>query len=141
MSTVLTLGVFDLMHRGHINRIRQAATYGDYLIVGVQDDESVAKIKAHTIMTTQERIDAVKSLHIAHQVIAYSDGVEQLHTLAPDTLVQGPELFLERDRKDWLEAVIALEIKLVLLPYTKGISTTELRRRASEPWREWGGSD
>ena len=48
MKTVITFGVFDLLHFGHINLFRRAKYYGDFLIVAVQDDNNVVANKPNT---------------------------------------------------------------------------------------------
>ena len=57
MTLVYTTGVFDILHPGHISTLKRAREYGDKLIVGVQDDESVEKQKGRRpTLTCKERM-------------------------------------------------------------------------------------
>jgi cytidyltransferase-like protein len=78
MKRVLTVGVFDLLHIGHLYLFRRAKKYGDYLIVAVHND--VQKIKGiDYVYSLQERIDFVSSLRIVDEVIVY----ERIDLLIP----------------------------------------------------------
>ena len=72
----LTFGVFDLLHTGHINLLQKARGLCDYLVVGVQLDEGVEKMKPRPILSTQERVELVKSLKIADEVVTYFESVD-----------------------------------------------------------------
>ena len=72
---VLTVGVFDYFHLGHLRLFKKARQLGDYLIVAVQDDDSIAKTKPdfETFYTTQERIELVEAVRVVDEVIIYKD--------------------------------------------------------------------
>ena len=73
MTKVLTFGVFDYFHIGHLNLLRQCREHGDYLIVGVQNGEYVARFKPAQSMlyTTNERVTMIEALRIVDEVFVY----------------------------------------------------------------------
>ena len=72
---VLTFGVFDTLHRGHIRLFERARQYGDFLIVAVQTDENILKYKPgiNIINTTEERVYMVGSIRYVDMVVCYDD--------------------------------------------------------------------
>ena len=75
MKKVITVGVFDYFHLGHLRLFENAKKLGDYLIVAVQDGNSILKTKpnANVLYTTEQRIDLVKALRVVDEVIVYQD--------------------------------------------------------------------
>ena len=73
MTKVLTFGVFDYFHIGHLNLLRQCREHGDYLIVGVQNGEYVARFKPAQSMlyTTNERVTMIEALRVVDEVFVY----------------------------------------------------------------------
>ena len=74
MSKILTFGVFDYFHLGHLRLFKQAKNYADYLIVAVQDGDYIKKFKpnAQIFYSTAERVEIIKALRIVDEVIVYS---------------------------------------------------------------------
>ena len=75
MKKVITVGVFDYFHLGHLRLFENAKKYGDYLIVAVQDGDSILKTKpdAKVLYTTEQRIEMVKALRVVDEVVIYKD--------------------------------------------------------------------
>ena len=75
MKTVLTVGVYDMLHIGHILLFKRAKELGDKLIVAVQDSDVILKYKPGTKMvyTTEERMYMVSSIRYVDEVIVYRD--------------------------------------------------------------------
>ena len=73
MNKVLTVGVFDYFHLGHLRLFENAKKLGDYLIVAVQEGDFILKFKpdANILYTTEQRIELVKALRIVDEVITY----------------------------------------------------------------------
>ena len=73
MKKVLTVGVFDYFHLGHLRLFENAKKLGDYLIVAVQDGDYILKFKpdATVLYTTEQRVDLVKALKVVDQVEIY----------------------------------------------------------------------
>lgn len=134
---VYTTGVFDILHRGHLNILTQAAALGD-LIVGIMTDQGVESTKgARPILTLEEREAQIRSLPFVSQVIHYTDPDQRPNYAAvrPDIVVQGDDWLFSADRTTALNYLREGGIRLVLLPRTQGISTTEIRKRVERSGR------
>ena len=81
MKKILTFGVFDYFHIGHLNLFRKCKEYGDYLIVGVQNDENVLRFKPDQdlLYTAEERVEMISALRMVDEVFVYD-------TLVPATM-------------------------------------------------------
>ena len=135
MIIVYTTGVFDLLHPGHLKLLRRARALGDRLIVGVQDDESVKKQKGKkTIMNCAERIAMLEALPFVDIAISYNslDQRDNLKLILPDIVVQGSDWMKTGDRRKTINYLKKNNIRLVQFPYTKNISTTEIKKRINE---------
>lgn len=132
MIRVYTTGVFDILHRGHFNVLTKAKELGDTLIVGVQDDLSVLRAKGCLpTLSVDERVRQLESLPFVDKVIVYK-GVNQIplfKKLRPQVVVQGDDWMRTADRTAMIHYLRANKIRLTLIPYTEGISTTEVKRR------------
>ena len=75
MKRVITFGVFDYFHLGHLRLFEHAKALGDYLIVAVQDGDSILKTKpnAAVFYSTEQRIELIKALRVVDEVILYQD--------------------------------------------------------------------
>lgn len=130
LEMALTFGVYDLFHVGHATRIRNADGEAGYLIVGVQSDTAVEATKGRPPVWDQDkRVAAVESLDVAQETIVYTDACQLVKDLSPDVLVLGADFFIENDRRDVLQVVHDRDIRVVLMPRTRGVSTTELRKQ------------
>lgn len=132
MIKVMTSGVFDTLHLGHINILTRAKQQGDYLIVGIQDDESVKKSKGkYPTLNFEEREKQVKALPFVDEIVKYSD-VDQRELwsqIKPDIVVQGDDYVHSGDRTKALLYLKEQNIRLMLFPRTEGISSTEIKQR------------
>lgn len=131
MPKVYTTGVFDILHRGHINILTQASALGD-LYVGIMTDKGVEEAKGkRPILTLEERSEQLKSLPFVKGVVPYTGTrqIEKYEALRPDILVQGDDWINTADRTEELAYIKKHGVRLILLPRTEGISTTEIRKR------------
>lgn len=129
---VYTTGVFDLLHPGHLNLLKRARALGDKLIVGVQEDDSVEEQKGkRPIMTCEQRMAMLEALPFVDVVLPYSDLDQRkmVELLKPDIMVQGGDWLKSGNRTVIIKYLEENNIKLVQFPYTKGISTTEIKKR------------
>lgn len=134
---VFTTGVFDILHRGHLNILTQAAALGE-LTVGIMTDQGVEDTKgSRPILSLEERDAQIRSLPFVANVIHYTDVDQRTNymNLRPDIVVQGDDWLFSADRTTALNFLRENSIRLVLLPRTQGISTTEIRRRVARSGR------
>jgi cytidyltransferase-like protein len=134
---IYTTGVFDLLHKGHINVLTQASALGS-LVVGVMSDEGVFLSKnKYPVFSTQERIEQLESLPFVSRVVSYdsTNQIPQYKEIKPDVIVQGDDWFHSADRTLELEYIKKNNVRLILLPRTEGVSTTEIRKRVERSVR------
>ena len=129
MKKVLTFGVYDMLHIGHMLLFKRAKELGDYLIVAVQDGECILKYKPGTemIYTTDERLYMVSAIHYVDEVVTYKDVDVDIQNIDFDVFVKGPDQChagFQRAVK-WCEEHGK---EVVTLPRTEGISSTMLRQ-------------
>jgi glycerol-3-phosphate cytidylyltransferase len=132
---VLTIGTFDLLHPGHVAFLRQASWLGQ-LTVAVNRDEFVQRFKGTSpIMCLEERMTMLRAIRYVDQVVVNEGderGGQTIQKLAPSLLAIGSD-WAKRDYMaqlnidiGWLECQ---HIGLVYLPYTYGVSTSQIKRR------------
>ena len=130
MKKVVTVGVFDYFHLGHLRLFEKAKTLGDYLIVAVQDGDSILKTKpnARVLYTTEERLEIVKALRVVDEVVIYRDVDKILPTLDFDVFAKGPDQNHDgfKRAEKWC---IENGKKVVVLPRTPGISSSEIKEQ------------
>ncbi len=126
MKKVITYGTYDLLHEGHVNLLKRAKALGDYLIVGVTNDNfDRERGKLNVKNNVLERVEAVKALNIADQIII-EDYVGQK---IDDIQKYGVDIFTVGS--DWIGHFDYLKefCNVVYLPRTEGISSTMLREK------------
>lgn len=99
MKKIITFGVYDFFHLGHLRLFKQAKQYGNFLIVAVQDEDYILKYKpnAKVLYSTEERIEFVKALRIVDKVIIYKDlNINTLKDIEFDILALGEDQTAER---------------------------------------------
>ncbi len=126
-SIVFTNGVFDLLHEGHLASLHQAATLGDMLIVGLNADASVKRLKGPTrpIHNEKTRSMVLASMLAVDAVILFETDtpLELITAILPDVLVKGGDYTIEQIAG--AKEVIANGGKVVLADIIDGISTTK----------------
>ncbi len=92
-KVVFTNGCFDILHRGHIHCLRKAKSLGEALIVGLNSDSSVRKIKGEErpILSQGDRAEILAALEMVDYVLIFSEDTPQrvISALVPDVLVKG----------------------------------------------------
>ena len=128
MKTILTFGVYDMLHLGHILLFKRAKELGDRLIVAVQDGDSILKYKpgTQTIYTTEERLYMVSIVKYVDEVVVYKDVDVDIQNIEFDLFVQGEDQRHEGFQRAlrWCERNGK---EVVTLPRTDGLSSTMLR--------------
>lgn len=126
-----TTGVFDLFHVGHLNILKRAKEECDYLIVGVSTDELVQQYKNKTpVICYEERVEIVKAIKYVDEVVPQvnrdkEEALEKYHfnKMFVGDDWKGSELFNRLE-----EEFAKKNVEIVYFPYTKGTSSTFLKK-------------
>lgn len=128
MKTVLTVGVYDMLHIGHILLFEHAKELGDKLIVAVQDGDYIQKYKPNTKMvySTEERMYMVRSIRYVDEVVIYRDVDKDIQSIDFDVFAKGPDQIHAGFQRavEWCKENGK---EVVVIPRTEGISSTLLR--------------
>jgi len=124
---VFTNGCFDLLHAGHVTYLEKARGLGDVLVVGVNSDSSVRRIKGpgRPIVPLEQRMAVLAALEAVDYVVSFEEDTpyELIALLRPHTLVKGG---------DWrAEEVVGRELvdEVRIIPYLEGVSTSGIIER------------
>ena len=129
MTTVITYGTYDLLHQGHINLLKRAKALGDYLIVGVTNDNfDRERGKLNVKNNVLERVEAVKATGLADKIIIedyVGQKIDDIQKYDVDIFTVG---------SDWVGKFDYLKefCEVVYLPRTEGISSTMLREEQDD---------
>jgi D-beta-D-heptose 7-phosphate kinase/D-beta-D-heptose 1-phosphate adenosyltransferase len=127
-SIAFTNGVFDILHPGHIFSLSQAAKEADYLIVGVNSDSSVKKLKGDSRPVNDQRSRSLllASLIMTDAVIVFDEETPRdlIVALRPDVLVKGGDYTMEQIAG--AKEVIEYGGRVVINPIIEGFSTTTM---------------
>lgn len=137
MTVIYTGGTFDLPHAAHVKFLQRCATFGD-VVVSLNTDGFIRAYKGNPpIMTYAEREAVLMEFRCVSAVIPNTGGADSrpaIEAVEPDLIVIGSD-WARRDYykqmgfdQDWLDA---RGIGLVYIPYTPGISTTDLKQRVA----------
>ena len=123
---VFTNGCFDILHRGHITYLNRAKALGDLLVVGLNSDESVRRLKGadRPINSTEDRVEVLSALSCVDQIVVFDEDtpVELIRALRPDLYVKGGDY--TRETLPEAPVVESLGGKVRILPYVEDQSTT-----------------
>lgn len=130
---VLTVGVYDLLHKGHVELYRRAKGLGDYLIVAAQDSDFILKYKptAKVLNSTEDRKYMIKAIRYVDEVITYTDVDKIVQEVDFDVFVTGPDQCHEGFQRaiQWCEEHGKEHI---VLGRTDGVSSSELKAKIAE---------
>ncbi|MFA6384788.1 MAG: D-glycero-beta-D-manno-heptose 1-phosphate adenylyltransferase [Candidatus Omnitrophota bacterium] len=130
---VFTNGCFDILHLGHVSYLQEAAGKGDILVVGINSDSSVKRLKGagRPVIGEKQRASVVAALEAVDYVVIFSGSTPEtvIRALAPDVLVKGG---------DWkIDDIVGGRFvtgnggKVFSIKFIKGYSTTSLIKRIS----------
>lgn len=129
-SIVWTNGVFDILHAGHVTYLLKAASLGDFLVVGMNSDQSVQEIKGpdRPIVNEQERALVLCALESVDYVTIFSDEnpVPILKTLQPDVYAKGGDYTIDTIVQEERRLVEAYGGQISIIPGVDGLSTTNI---------------
>ncbi|MDB4099096.1 D-glycero-beta-D-manno-heptose-7-phosphate kinase [Candidatus Thioglobus sp.] len=127
---IFTNGCFDILHIGHVKYLEEAKNYGDVLIIGLNSDDSVKKLKGDSrpINSQSDRAYILASLEVVDYLVIFEEDTpfELIKLIKPDVLVKGSDYL----GKKVVGQDIAKELKLV--PFINGVSTTNTIKRIQE---------
>ncbi len=136
---VFTNGCFDLLHPGHISLLRQSAAFGDRLVVGLNSDASVRRLKgdARPIQDEQSRATLLAALEAVDAVVLFEEDTPQklIEAIKPDILVKGSDYKVENIAGAAFVRSYGGQVRLVEL--VDGFSTTGITRRIQEDTPRW----
>lgn len=130
---VMTVGVYDLLHKGHVELYRRAKGLGDYLIVAAQDGDFILKYKptAKVLNSTEDRKYMIKSIRYVDEVVTYTDVDKIVQEVDFDVFVTGPDQCHDGFQRAirWCEKHGKEHI---VLGRTDGVSSSELKAKIAE---------
>jgi len=130
-TVAFTNGCFDILHRGHIYSLSQAATEADYLIVGVNSDASTRGLKGpgRPVNDQDSRALVIASLLMVDAVVIFDEPtpINLITALLPDVLVKGGDYTI--DTIVGAKEVIAKGGRVVINPIIEGFSTTGIIKK------------
>jgi len=118
---VFTNGCFDILHPGHLELLEAARREGDVLVVGLNSDRSVGKIKgpSRPVVPEEERAETLLALEAVDRVVLYDEPTPRgvIEALLPDVLVKGADWALEKIvGRDVVEGAGGRVVRVPLLP-------------------------
>ena len=133
-TIVFTNGCFDLLHQGHIDLLNKAGTFGDILIVGLNSDKSVKKLKGENrpIKNEKERANILSALKYIDYITLFDETTPEklIREIRPDILVKGNDYKI--DEVVGREIVEGYGARVELIPIVEGHSTTQTLEKILE---------
>ncbi len=130
-SIVFTNGCFDLLHKGHVQYLEQAADLGDHLIIGLNSDDSTMRLKGpnRPINRQDSRAFVMAAIGFVDAVVVFDEDTpaELIHLLTPDILVKGGDY--NADEIVGADHVRSRGGKVVVLSFLEGYSTTSIEKK------------
>lgn len=125
---VFTNGCFDILHRGHVTYLNQARDLGDLLIVGINSDESVKRLKGpeRPVNMLEDRAYVLSALKSVDYVIPFEEDtpLNLINLIMPDILVKGGDYTI--DRIVGAQEVLAHGGRVEIIPFVPGKSTSAI---------------
>lgn len=122
----------DILHKGHIEHLRNCKALGDKLVVGVLTDEAVMEKKSRPAMDFDERFDLIRALEMVDVAVAQDEyePIKNIAHIRPDILVESMDHKHADDR--YIVFVKEMGIRVMALPYYPNHSSTELKAKINE---------
>ena len=120
----------DILHKGHINLLNEASKYGE-ITVGLLTDEAVKSYKREPIINYENRYIVIQSLKMVNNIIEQKTKYwgDNIKLIKPDYVVHGDDWntgVMTDIKKNVVETLSEIGGELIEVPYTKGISTTDI---------------
>ena len=134
MKIIFTNGCFDILHRGHVEYLNKSKLLGDMLVVGLNSDESVKRLKGseRPINHQDDRKYVLESLYCVDQVIIFNEDT-------PYNLIKRIEpTYITKGGDYEVEDVVGNDLaEVVIIPTLQGFSTTNTLRRLNNDTVKW----
>ncbi|HBZ66199.1 MAG TPA: D-glycero-beta-D-manno-heptose 1-phosphate adenylyltransferase [Bacteroidales bacterium] len=134
LKIVFSNGCFDLLHRGHVEYLSKAASLGDVLVIGLNDDDSVRRLKGpgRPVNTLEARAVILASLQYVNAIVPFPEDtpLNLITTVLPDILVKGADYRIEEIVG--YDVVTAHGGKVETIGLVEGFSTTGIVNRLSD---------
>jgi len=122
----------DILHKGHIEHLKNCKALGDKLIVGVLTDKAIMEKKSKPTLNFDERFDLIRSLEMVDIVVTQNEylPIENIKRIKPDVLVESSSH--EYIDKNYLRLIKNLGIRIIILPYYFGHSSTKIKNKVKK---------
>jgi len=136
-KNVYVIGVFDLFHRGHVAFLKKAKSLGENLIVAVNGDDMVASYKRKPFYSEEDRLEIIQSCKYVDEafIIREYDNRKYIEQYGIDAIVHGNDW----EKNSYMQQIRVTEeylnkhkAELVLIPYTAGVSTSQIIKQIKE---------
>ena len=131
---VFTNGCFDLIHLGHIELLARSSDLGDILIIGVNSDSSIQKLKGESrpIIEEDSRVKQLAALEFVDAVVLFHEDTPQklIEKIKPDVITKGGDYKAENVVGN--EVVTQKNGQVVIIPLTQGYSTTSILKKIKD---------
>ncbi|GIV43087.1 MAG: hypothetical protein KatS3mg035_0210 [Bacteroidia bacterium] len=127
-KVVFTNGCFDIVHKGHLDYLKKASQLGDVLVIGLNSDASVSRLKGkdRPINPLNDRASLLAFFHFIDYIIPFDEDtpIHLIHAIKPDVLVKGSDYTMDKIvGADW---VLSYGGKVVTIDFLEGYSTTSI---------------
>ena len=123
-----TNGCFDIIHAGHVDYLERSKAYGDFLVVGLNSDASIKKLKGdlRPIFSEQDRAKVLCSIIYVDYVVIFSDKspINMIELLQPDYYIKGGDYTIDTIDQNERKVVEGYGGGIVLLPMVAGVSSS-----------------
>lgn len=128
---VFTNGCFDILHSGHIKLLKKAKELGDVLILGINKDKSIKKLKGkgRPIMNEKQRIEIISAIEFVDYVVPFGQPTPEklIKRIKPDIIVKGGDY--KKNEVIGKDIVEKYGGKVYIFPLVKNISTTKIIKK------------
>lgn len=133
-TVVFTNGVFDILHAGHVDYLEKARVLGDYLVVALNTDESVSRLKGPTrpVNSLADRTRVIGALRCVDCVVCFGEDTPEriISEVRPDVHVKGGDYTVESLPES--KIVLGYGGRVVIMPLLEGRSTTNILGKLNE---------
>jgi D-beta-D-heptose 7-phosphate kinase/D-beta-D-heptose 1-phosphate adenosyltransferase len=130
---VWTNGCFDLLHGGHVKYLEKARQFGDVLIVGLNSDESVRRLKGseRPILKQEERAEILSALEFVDYILIFSEENVSRHLkqIKPEVYVKGGDYDIERIDQEEKKVLLEYRATIQFIPFIKGYASSDIVKK------------